>query len=136
MIFLAFQEKEITSKLKIEMYQQRIQGRWRFANFALISSLSYTSMWLIGHGCTGNDAMNKSLVLAIFSRSGKFLTPDYACNQLRPAPDRRSFYSYLARLQKQGLLERHPNSRRGHLAYRLTARGQARLEYFRRSGRG
>jgi len=48
--------------------------------------------------------------------------------------NRRSFYSYLGRLQKQGLLERHPDSRRGYLAYRLTPRGQARLEYFRRSG--
>jgi DNA-binding IclR family transcriptional regulator len=80
--------------------------------------------------------MNKYLVLAIFSRSGKFLRPDDACNLLRPVPERRSFYSYLHRLQNQGLLERHPNSRRGYLAYRLTARGQARLEYFRRFGKG
>jgi len=81
--------------------------------------------------------MTKSIVLMIFAKvSGKFLTPDYARNQLRPVPDRRSFYSYLGRLQKQGLLERHPNSRRGYLAYRLTPRGQARLEYFGRSGTG
>jgi hypothetical protein len=78
--------------------------------------------------------MTKSHVLAIFSRSGKFLRPDEVCNLLRPIPDRRSFYSYLARLQRQGLLERYPNPRRGYLAYRLTARGQVRLEYFRRSG--
>jgi len=78
--------------------------------------------------------MTKSIVLTIFAKSGKFLTPDYVRNQLRPIPDRRSFYSYLGRLQKQGLLERHPNSRRGYLAYRLTSRGLARLEYFRRSG--
>ena len=78
--------------------------------------------------------MTKSIVLTIFAKSGSFLTPDYARNQLRPVPDRRSFYSYLGRLQKQGLLERHPNSRRGYLAYRLTPRGQARLGYFRRSG--
>jgi hypothetical protein len=80
--------------------------------------------------------MTKSIVLMIFAKSGKFLTPDYARSQLRPVPDRRSFYSYLGRLQKQGLIERQPNSRRGYLAYRLTPRGQARLEYFRRSGTG
>jgi Transcriptional regulator PadR-like family len=79
--------------------------------------------------------MTKFLVLSIFSKSGKFLTPDDARNQIRPVPDRRSFYSYLTRLQKQGLLERHPDSRRGYLAYRLTARGQARLEYLRRPGK-
>jgi Fe2+ or Zn2+ uptake regulation protein len=79
--------------------------------------------------------MTKSRVLAIFLRSGKFLRPDDVCNLLKPVPDRRSFYSYLGRLREQGLLERHPNSRRGYLAYRLTARGHARLEYFRRSGK-
>lgn len=79
--------------------------------------------------------MTKSQILAIFSRSGKFLRPDDVCSLLRPIPDRRSFYSYLGRLQRQGLLERHPNPRRGYLAYRLTPRGQARLEYLRRSGK-
>ena len=73
--------------------------------------------------------MTKSTVLMIFANSTKFLTPDYVRDQLRPIPDRRSFYSYLGRLRKQGLLERHPNSRRGFLAYRLTPRGQARLQY-------
>ena len=80
--------------------------------------------------------MTKSHVLTIFLKSGKFLRPDYVCNLLSPVPDRRSFYSYLRRLERQGLLERYPNSRRGYLAFRLTARGQARLEYFRRTGRG
>jgi len=79
--------------------------------------------------------MTKYDVLAIFSRSGKFLRPDDVCNLLRPVPDRRSFYSYLRRLQQQGLLERYPNTRRGNLAYRLTLRGQARLEYLRRLGK-
>jgi len=79
--------------------------------------------------------MTKSQILAIFSRSGKFLRPDDVCSLLRPIPDRRSFYSYLGRLQRQGLLERHPTPRRGYLAYRLTTRGQARLEYLRRSGK-
>jgi len=77
--------------------------------------------------------MTKTQVLAIFLRSGKFLKPDDVCNLLRPVPDRHSFYSYLGRLRRQGLLERHPSSRRGYLAYRLTARGQARLEYLLRS---
>jgi hypothetical protein len=80
--------------------------------------------------------MTKSQVLMIFLKSGRFLRPDDVCNLLRPIPDRRSFYSYLGRLYRQGLLERRPNSRRGYLAYRLTIRGQARLEYFRRTGRG
>ena len=80
--------------------------------------------------------MTKSIVLAIFSKSGQFLRPDDVYVLLSPIPDRRSFYSYLGRLRRQGLLERHPNSGRGYLAYRLTARGQARLEYLRRSGNG
>jgi len=80
--------------------------------------------------------MTKSQVLAIFSKSGKFLRPDDVLRQLRPIPNRRSFYSYLGRLRVQGLLERHPNYRRGNLAYRLTARGQARLEYLRHLGKG
>ena len=45
--------------------------------------------------------------------------------------DRRSVYSYLLRLKRQGLLETGPNRGRGHLAYRITERGLARLQYFR-----
>jgi DNA-binding PadR family transcriptional regulator len=30
------------------------------------------------------------------------------------------------------LLERNPNSRRGHLSYQITERGRARIEYLRR----
>jgi hypothetical protein len=78
--------------------------------------------------------MTKANVLAIFSQNGRFLRPDDVRILLRPIPARRSFYSYLGRLKRQGLLERHPNSRRGYLAYRLTARGQDRMEYLRRSG--
>jgi len=69
----------------------------------------------------------------IFARSGKFLKPDDVLKRLEPEPDRRSFYSYLARLQRQGLLFRRPNMGRGKLAYIITERGLARLEYFRRS---
>lgn len=76
--------------------------------------------------------MTKLDVLLIFAQANGFLRPDYVRTNLRPAPDRRSLYSYLARLKGQGLLDRHPNSRRGHLAYRLTERGRARLEYLRR----
>jgi hypothetical protein len=77
--------------------------------------------------------MTKSEVLVIFARYGGFLKPDDVLGRLQPVPDRRSLYSYLGRLKRQGLLDRHPNSRRGHLAYRLTDRGRARLEYFRRN---
>src|SRR5207245_6795016 len=48
--------------------------------------------------------------------------------KLQPAPDRRSVYSYLLRLHRQGLLERK-QTRRGTLAYRLTERGRARLNH-------
>jgi hypothetical protein len=77
--------------------------------------------------------MTTAQVLMIFARSGRFLKPDHVLMQLKPMPDRRSLYSYLARLQKQGLLFRHPNSGRGNLAYIVTERGLARLEYFRRN---
>ena len=76
--------------------------------------------------------MNKAQVLAIFAKSGNFLKPDDVGRELRPSPERRSFYSYLGRLARQGLLERAPNAQhRGRLAYRLTSRGQARLRYLR-----
>jgi DNA-binding PadR family transcriptional regulator len=77
--------------------------------------------------------MTKLQVLMIFAQSGRFLKPDDIVGRLRPAPDRRSLYSYLDRLRKQGLLDRSPNPRRGQLAYRLTVRGRARLDYLRRN---
>lgn len=77
--------------------------------------------------------MTKAQVLMIFARSERFLKPDNVLAQLRPMPDRRSFYSYLDRLRKQGLLDRVPKASRGNLAYILTDRGRARLEYFRRN---
>ncbi|MGB6251222.1 MAG: hypothetical protein WBF54_19055 [Terriglobales bacterium] len=76
--------------------------------------------------------MTKLEVLQVFAQVNGFLKPDYVRGQLRPAPDRRSLYSYLGRLKDQGLLDRHPNSRRGHLTYRLTDRGRARVAYLRR----
>ena len=78
--------------------------------------------------------MTKREVLSIFDRAGGFLTPDQVRTKLQPPPDRRSVYSYVLRLNRQGLLERQ-QTRRGTLAYRLTERGRARLEYLKRQGR-
>jgi DNA-binding PadR family transcriptional regulator len=75
--------------------------------------------------------MTKAEVLSIFDRAGAFLTPDQLHAQLRQSPDRRSVYSYLLRLSRQGLLQRNQASR-GRLAYRLSDRGRQRLEYLRR----
>jgi hypothetical protein len=77
--------------------------------------------------------MTKLDVLQVFAQVNGFVKPDYVRARLRPAPDRRSLYSYLGRLKGQGLLDRNPNSRRGHLTYRLTERGRARIEYLRRT---
>jgi len=76
--------------------------------------------------------MTKRDVLRIFAQFNGFLKPDSVRGRLRPIPNRRSFYSYLGRLQGQGLLERNSNSRRGQLSYRLTERGRARIAYLRR----
>ncbi len=80
------------------------------------------------------QTMTKREVLSIFDHTGGFLTPDQVRTKLQPPPDRRSVYSYLLRLHRQGLLERN-QTRRGTLAYRLTERGQARLEYLNQKGR-
>ena len=81
--------------------------------------------------CFPNDdfPVTKVEVLAIFADADGFLKPDEVLQELQSSIDRRSFYSYLGRLQRQGLLERHPHSRRGQLAYRLTERGRKRLAY-------
>jgi len=75
--------------------------------------------------------MSKREIMEIFARTGGFLTPDRIWLALQKQLDRRSVYSYLLRLKRQGLLETGPTTRRGHLAYRLTERGFARLKYFR-----
>jgi len=75
--------------------------------------------------------MTKLEVLIIFAQKGDFLAPDEVEERLQAPPDRRSLYSYLLRLRQQGLLERHPRSRRGQLAYRITQRGRARLVWLR-----
>ncbi len=75
--------------------------------------------------------MTKYEVLAIFAETGDFVIPDDVRIRLEPMPDRRSIYSYLGRLARQGLLERGRTGLGGGLlAYRLTKRGHARLEYF------
>ena len=73
--------------------------------------------------------MTKREVLSVFDLAGDFLTPDLVRAKLQTRLDRRSLYSYLLRLARQGLLERR-QSRRGTLAYRLTERGRTRLRYF------
>jgi|SRR5580698_9157474 Fe2+ or Zn2+ uptake regulation protein len=75
--------------------------------------------------------VTKQQVLEIFARNPNFITPDQIYGDLRRRLDRRSVYSYLLRLKRQGLLETGANIRRGHLAYRMTGRGHARLKYFR-----
>jgi DNA-binding PadR family transcriptional regulator len=75
--------------------------------------------------------MTKEEVLSIFERAGGFLAPDQVLEKLQAPPDRRSVYSYLLRLARQGLLERR-QTRRGTLAYRLTERGRARLWYLQK----
>lgn len=73
--------------------------------------------------------MTKQEVLEIFSARDSVLTPDSVCRQLRGFHFRSSVYSYLFRLQKQGLLLRQ--TLRGRVAYRISERGIERLRFFR-----
>ena len=75
--------------------------------------------------------MTKQEVLAVFAKAGGFLKPDEARKYLRTSLDRRSFYSYLLRLARQGLLEQKRTMSDRRVVYRLTPRGFARLRYFR-----
>lgn len=75
--------------------------------------------------------MTKYEVLTIFANMSGFLKPDDVCERLRTLPDRRSVYSYLLRLARQGLLERGQTVSGHRLVYRLTYRGKERLSYFR-----
>ncbi len=74
--------------------------------------------------------MTKYQVLNAFAQTNGFLTPDELRIRLRWPLDRRSVYTYLLRLARQGLLERGRTGR-GRLAYRLTERGRARLHYLK-----
>jgi len=73
--------------------------------------------------------MSKHEVLEIFFSSGRALTPDAVCRQLRGFYFRSSVYSYLFRLHKQGLLLRQTLS--GRVAYQISERGIERLRFFR-----
>jgi hypothetical protein len=75
--------------------------------------------------------MTKLFVLMIFLQATGILTPDQVCRKVQPSPDRRSLYSHLSRLKRQGLLERAPNPRRGRLSYRLAERGAERITYLK-----
>ncbi len=74
--------------------------------------------------------MTKCEVLSAFAQRSGYLTPDELRTRLSLSLDRRSVYSYLLRIARQGLLQRGGGGR-GQLAYRLTERGRARLEYLR-----
>jgi DNA-binding PadR family transcriptional regulator len=76
--------------------------------------------------------MTKQEVLEFFAHRSNFVSPDEVWLQLQRKLDRRSVYSYLLRLKRQGLLETGPKRGRGQLVYRITERGRARLRYFRR----
>lgn len=112
-----------------------------FVSLSRLNRLSYTSMCENRERGSGNPvartkgryliSVTKLSVLLIFAEAKGFLTPDQVCGKLQPSPDRRSVYSYLARLRGQGLLQRVPNPRRGSLSYRLTSRGEERIAYLR-----
>jgi Fe2+ or Zn2+ uptake regulation protein len=76
--------------------------------------------------------MTKHEVLEIFFESGRPLTPDAVCRQLRGFHFRSSVYSYLFRLHKQGLLLRQMLY--GRVAYQISERGIERLQFFRSQG--
>ena len=75
--------------------------------------------------------MKKEEVLEIFAKANGFLKPDEVRARLRTSLDRRSVYSYLLRLARQGLLEQKRTVADRRIVYRLTRRGYERLQYFR-----
>jgi hypothetical protein len=74
--------------------------------------------------------MDKKLILEAFVRHGSPLKPDDLRAKCLHEYARTSVYAYLLRLRRQKLVERTYLGQR--LAYRITSRGIARLEYFRR----
>jgi DNA-binding PadR family transcriptional regulator len=74
--------------------------------------------------------MTKREILNEFAQNNGFISPDELRSRLHWALDRRSVYTYLLRLARQGLLERGGIGRR-RLVYRLTDRGKGRLEYLK-----
>ena len=65
--------------------------------------------------------MTKQEVLEILFQSGRCVTPDVVCRQLRGFHHRSSVYSYLFRLHKKGLLQRQ--TVHGRIAYQISQRG-------------
>jgi hypothetical protein len=78
--------------------------------------------------------MTKQEVLEIFARERRSMTPDAVCRQLRGFHHRCSVYSYLFRLHKQGLLVRQTIY--GRIAYQISQRGIARLQFFKSQSNG
>jgi hypothetical protein len=112
--------------------------RCKFTNAADFKSLKmtpkktyHTLADAIGLGKTKRDEMTKYDVLAVFTQTNALLSSDELRIRLRWRLDRRSVYSYLLRLARQGLLERVQPGR-GRLAYRITGRGRERLAYLHR----
>jgi hypothetical protein len=147
-VFSLMARKNLLSLLSTRRYRSckiaRFCFRKQVSKVFFICEISYTSVLYAGlrlsqvqNGAVTRNShkfpMTKLAVLAIFAEARGFARPDQIREKLQPSPDRRSFYSYLARLQKQGLLERAPNSRRGRLGYRITRRGQERITYLRRN---
>src|SRR4029077_16039237 len=56
--------------------------------------------------------VTKQLVLEIFAQNNNFIVPDQIWAELKRSLDRRSVYSYLLRLKRQGLLETRAKRRR------------------------
>jgi len=75
--------------------------------------------------------MTKQDVLLVFAQASGYLKPDEVLKRLQTSLDRRSFYSYLLRLARQGLLEQKRTMSDRRIVYRITQRGIARLRYFR-----
>jgi len=73
--------------------------------------------------------MTKQEVLEILFQSGRCVTPDAVCRQLRGFHHRSSVYSYLFRLHKQGLLLRQIVY--GRIAYQISQRGIERLHFLK-----
>ena len=74
--------------------------------------------------------MDKKLVLETLADRDSALTPDNLRNICLQSYARTSVYAYLLRLQLQNLVERTFVGSR--IAYRITERGKAKLEYLRR----
>jgi len=93
-----------------------------------IAKLSYTSMFLVWNIPPPRLRQRAKSWISSPKPVG-FMKPDEIWFRLNRRLDRRSVYSYMDRLRRQGLPERNFNPRRGQLAYRVTARGKDRLAY-------